>query len=690
MPNRLLHPTIDTRTLIDLSLRGRTLMNLRYRSLLPLSCVAIVLAAADSTVCGQKFTPPPSKKPDEKTTRAIEEKKSRLEKAITSLSRQRVPDPWLADIEVFYQAVQKIVQLDEFFQTEFTAWTFEALDRGLLRAGFAAQAQHPWDDARGYPVIRAYRSRVDGSVQPYAVTLPGEYGKDPLRKWRLDVVLHGRDNSLNEIKFLHRFNGDQAAPKERDFIQLDLFGRGNNAYRWAGETDVIEAIEHFLAVERLLGRERFIDPDRFVLRGFSMGGAGAWHLGLHRPDRWCVIGPGAGFTSTHDYVKSLPAKLPPQQEACLHIYDARDYAENATNVPIVAYSGGKDPQKLAADNMESLLKKLGISMTHLVAPELGHQFPPEWQKKAEVHYAKHAAKGKSDYPVKIHFVTYSLRYPSCYWVELLGLQRHFEQAEVRAAQTETGFNIQTRNVRILHLTLPVGGAPMATIEIDKQTITARPWINPTGIPNIYLENRQGKWEAVLPQRLITKTARRLQKLQKLQGPIDDAFMDSFLCVKGSDEAWNKSAQDYADRELERFRTEWSKYWRGALPVKTDAEVTDDDIANKHLILFGDPGSNTLIAQALDGLPVNWTRDEIRMGGKQYKSSEHIPVLIYPSPFNAQRYVVLNTGHTFHKADYEGTNALLFPRLGDYAIMRLGQNTEPVVTGLFDDYWRIDK
>lgn len=81
-----------------------------------------------------------------------------------------------------------------------------------------------------------------------------------------------------------------------------------------------------------------------VLRGFSMGGAGTWHLGLHRPDRWCVIQPGAGFTTTIGYAKSID-KLPSYQEACLHIYDAVDYAENAFDVPVVAYSGAMIPRK---------------------------------------------------------------------------------------------------------------------------------------------------------------------------------------------------------------------------------------------------------------------------------------------------------------------------------------------------------
>ena len=70
------------------------------------------------------------------------------------------------------------------------------------------------------------------------------------------------------------------------------------------------------------------------------------------------------------------------------------------------------------------------------------------------------------------------------------------------------------------------------------------------------------------------------------------------------------------------------------------------------------------------------------------------MLIYPNPLNASRYVVLNTGHTFHAAEFQGTNALLYPRLGDYAILKLAPDknnapsAEPVTAGLFDDFWRI--
>jgi hypothetical protein len=69
-------------------------------------------------------------------------------------------------------------------------------------------------------------------------------------------------------------------------------------------------------------------------------------------------------------------------------------------------------------------------------------------------------------------------------------------------------------------------------------------------------------------------------------------------------------------------------------------------------------------------------------------------MIYPSPLNTARYVVLNSGHTFHAADFQGTNALLYPRLGDYAVLKLaGTERDPLAVdvataGLFDDFWKL--
>src|SRR5436190_8201663 len=123
---------------------------------------------------------------------------------------------------------------------------------------------------------------------------------------------------------------------------------------------------------------------------------------------------------------------------------------------------------------------------------------------------------------------------------------------------------------------------------------------------------------------------RPQKVPELQGPIDDAFMMAFLCVRGTGTPWHEKTDEHATAALKTFRAEWSKYMRGELPIKDDTEVTAEDMATKHLILFGDPASNSLIEQSLPELPLQWTKKEITFAGKTYDASTHVPVMIYPS------------------------------------------------------------
>ncbi|HEX4606908.1 MAG TPA: hypothetical protein VH092_01760, partial [Urbifossiella sp.] len=337
-----------------------------------------------------KFAPPPVTRPDEATLKVITEKTARLREAVAGLKAKAVPDDVLVEVEVYLRAAENIVRFDEWLAKDSPKWALTTLDRGLERAKQAEGGKAPWRDEAGRWVARAYRSVVDGSIQPYAVLLPADYHADPNKRWRLDTVLHGRDGSLTEAKFLAQHDRTRTAPKDLGFVQLEVYGRGNNAYRWAGETDVLEAVVSF----ELGGQLERLSTFR-VLRGFSMGGAGTWHIGLHHPCSYRVIGPGAGFTTTHGYVGGLPNPLPDYQEKCLRIYDAYRYAENAFNVPVVAYSGEKDAQKKAADNIENALKgfPLPLRFTHLVAPGLEHQQPPEWQTKCEAEYRKYTDPG---------------------------------------------------------------------------------------------------------------------------------------------------------------------------------------------------------------------------------------------------------------------------------------------------------
>ncbi len=653
----------------------------------------VLLASASALAGGAGLSGEPLL-PDPAALRTIDERADHLSRDLAELRRLGVPDSILADIEVYLKAATFAVRHGELSAPGAPADALAALDRGLLRASQQARGESPWLSQAGFAVARGYRSRVDGSVQPYAVTFPAEYGKDPRRRWRVDVVLHGRDDSLNEVKFLRQENGEKPAPASQSFVRVDVFGRGNNGYRWAGECDVLEAFDAFLASERALNRANLLDPARVVLRGFSMGGAGTWHLGLHRPDRWCAISPGAGFTLTHGYVGGLPDKLPAEQEACLTIYDAADYSENAADVPVVAFAGQDDPQRRALENVRERLAPLGIPMTLLVAAGVGHRFPPEWQDKVEAEVARHADTGRPEYPKRVRFVTYTMKYPGTDWVQVLGLEEHYRRAAVDAELLEDGYAVKTTNVRAFNLRLAPGATRQSVkLAIDGQSIEARPYQSSGGELHLYLEKRGAAWECALPERIVTGRLRRAQKILGLQGPIDDAFAAPFLCVRGTGKPWHEATADYAAAGLRRFEEEWSKFFRGDLPVKDDVDVTPEEIASRNLVLFGDPASNALVAQVLPGLPLTWSRERIGWRGVDFDAATHVPVLVYPSPLSTEHYVVLNSGHTFHAADFRGSNALLYPRLGDFAVVRLkGDKNDPLASevleaGLFDDFWK---
>jgi hypothetical protein len=121
-------------------------------------------------------------------------------------------------------------------------------------------------------------------------------------------------------------------------------------------------------------------------------------------------------------------------------------------------------------------------------------------------------------------------------------------------------------------------------------------------------------------------------------------------------------------------------------VKDDRAIGAADIADHNLILFGDPGSNSVIANVLPRLPLRWSKQEITIGTRRFDAASHVPVLIYPNPLNPKRYVVINSGHTFGDEDFRGTNAWLYPRLGDYAVMTA--NGDIATSGFFDEQWRL--
>ena len=315
-------------------------------------------------------------------------------------------------------------------------------------------------------------------------------------------------------------------------IQLDLFGRINGAgWHWAGEADVFEAIA---AVKK-----RFpIDDKRIMLRGFSQGGEGAWHVALHHPDRFAAVEIGAGTWSR----RAQTPGLPPYQYAVLKIWEnMEEWALNAFNLPLAGHDGDADTQissipgpppgtpsrgqlesslraraqlekeGFPAEGEPDFLRMKGTPAIFLISQNTGHGTSPLVRQRLDAFLKEWGDKGQSS-PDHIRFLTYTTRYNRDYWVSVDALDRHYERADIDASRTDAG------TTRFRRTTSPASRLRETDhareIKIDGQTLKVKP------APAITLEKTAGAWKLAKDPHGPACT-----RQHALQGPIDDAFLD---------------------------------------------------------------------------------------------------------------------------------------------------------------------
>ncbi len=584
----------------------------------------------------------------------------------------------LPDVEIYLDAVDRNLDQNLFFVKGNVGQAQACLKEGETRVDALLTGKTPWLEQTGV-VILGYRSEVDGSAQPYQAYIPTVYRAGAQTPLRLDIFLHGRGSTLTELAFIRGtgwVKGDFGPTPPAGFA-LYPYGRGNNGWRYAGERDVFEALADF--------RRRFpVDADRTTLRGFSMGGHGAWHLGLQHPGLWAALSPGAGFVETKRYHK-LTGPLPDWQDALLHLYDPLDYAANAKDLSLIHYVGETDTFYAQHQIMDAMLKQEGAPYREYVGPQTGHRYEAKALQSLLSDMAP--LRREPDAP-NVDFVTYTLRFPECKWVHLEGLVQHWQRAEIHARRiAPTQIEVTTKNVHAFRLT-PKEWIPNGSVRIDGQTMRMRagqPDAN--GVTTLTFVRNGSRWTP--------GTQQKTHKHPGVQGPIEDGLFGSVLAVRGTGTAWNGAVENWTKQELADFREGWGRYCRATLPETTDAAVTAADIRDKNLYLFGDPGSNAVLKRLLPKLPLKWTQTTITLGGKTFAAGEHIPVMIFPNPDSPKHYIILNVGFTFSRADRDGSNSQQYPHLPDYAVLKItpdayndDRTKNTVLAGFFDEDWQI--
>jgi dienelactone hydrolase len=597
-------------------------------------------------------------------------------------------NPLIPDVLIYQEALRYALEYNEFFNANEIGKARLLLQHGEERAAQLAEGKSPWTTATGL-VVRGYVSRLDQSIQPYGLVIPPSYSPNAPHRWRLDAWFMGRTETNSQLNFLAARESNPGQFTPRDTIVLHLYGRFCNANKLAGEVDLFEALD---AVKRNYP----IDENRILMRGFSMGGASAWHFGGHFAGLWAAVAPGAGFSESPQFLRlnlTGPNAPPAWEQTLYHMYDITDYAINFTNTSLVAYNGENDGQKQANDVMEKAMAEEGLRLSRVVGPKTGHSYHPDSKIEIDRMLNAIAERGRDRYPRKVRFTTWTLQYNRMKWLVIDALGKHWERARLNAEiENDRGVKVETSNVTAFSIDMGSGGCPLdvaskPVVTIDGQKVMAaapmsdRSW-------TLHFRKTGGQWSLVE-----SPVVAGLHKVHGLQGPVDHAFMDSFVFVTPTGTPIAPAVAKWVDDEQKRAVKEWRRHFRGEPQVRADKEVTDADIAASNLILWGDPGSNQVLSRIAGKLPIQWSAGGVVVGAERFAADKHAPILIYPNPLNPKKYVVLNSGFTFREFDYLN-NARQIPKIPDYAVVDISTPPDEryagkiARAGFFNEDWEL--
>ncbi|MHC4396870.1 MAG: carboxylesterase family protein [Planctomycetota bacterium] len=289
-----------------------------------------------------------------------------------------------------------------------------------------------------------FKSKIDDSYQPMLIKVPDGYTK--AKSWPLLVVLHGLGD------------GPIVVPSIDSMVQIGPFGRGDMWYRGIGEQDVFECIE--------LAKQIFnIDSDRTYLCGFSMGGAGAFELGLKFPDIWAACVPVCGTMGNQDMIA------------------------NGGNLPFWINTGSEDRVVPAKYSKRACEKAVELGFKHWKYTEyegMGHSFWIDWEEIEKWLLSQEKIHSPSS-------ISFTCEKPSkAYWSEIKGKFNCTIPARIDVETASQTIKVRTSN--IADYTLYLKDAPVKTdqeitiIENDKQIFQGHP--SADGIFNRKLDGKK--------------------------------------------------------------------------------------------------------------------------------------------------------------------------------------------------------
>ncbi len=481
---------------------------------------------------------------------------------------------------------------------------------------------HAYD--RNKPHRRTFISDIDGSVQYYAVN-PADSPTAAHGDRVLFLSLHGANvEAIGQAKaYSAKSWGNIICPTNRRPFGFDWED-------W-GRLDALEVLQ--LAIDDFQP-----DPSRIYLTGHSMGGHGAWQIGVHYPDRFAAIGPSAGWASFWSYANKQKPETLNGIAGILHrassASDTMALSSNYKNLGVYILHGADDDNVPASEarNMLDSLSEFHHDLVYHEQPAAGHWWDDsdepgaacvDWPPMFDF-FARHA-RPLTNAVRRIEFTTASPGVsPSCHWATIEMQTKQFmpSSVDLRIDPHKRRFVGKTNNIRRLSLDL-AGLSPDATLTalLDRQELKDLAF--PAGSsPHLWLSQEEGKWK------VIPKPTPQLKGPHRY-GQFKDAFRNRvcFVYATGGTKAENDWALAKAVFDAESFRYRGN----GSIDVISDQSFLDHPDTTRNVILYGHSQCNLAWHKLLPDCPVLIKRNAAIIGKRTFEGGNLASAFIYPMP-----------------------------------------------------------
>ncbi|MBI3893089.1 MAG: prolyl oligopeptidase family serine peptidase [Candidatus Wallbacteria bacterium] len=493
----------------------------------------------------------------------------------------------------------------------------------LEKAVAQLEAGHPAYEGRTGLLRCAYRSKLDGSLQPYSLYVPkgGAAGAPK----PLLVVLSDR----NEDESACFEQTDLAAVAEkRGTIVLAPHGRGLEAiYRGPAALDVEEAIADVRELNA-------VDASRIGIAGVEAGGTAALELALQRPDLFRGVGavnaePDQVAAWTHEWRKEPVQWL----AGVLDSRSALAHTRNATRMALyLAYQSGNAQLKEQATKLARSLKdeKARYQITELAAG--AGALASFWEPMM----AFLDAAPPVDTGGKLTFLTTRLSRNSAWWTRIDAVRAVGFPASIQAERSSEGlFKVEVENTTALSLSVEgTSSKTGSNVEVGIDAGQVQAPVGPDGWVRLHQEG--SKWAA---GPMVPATSPR--KSPAVEGPIEQAFVSPFLFVYG-DTGPDAAQCESAARESARI---WEQRFNGQAEARAESKVTTGDESARNLILFATPASSKRLPELLSSVAVRVTTAGVQVGKSRFEGKVIGIQVVAPNPRRPDRYAVAVTGNT---------------------------------------------